>query len=1053
MYHLAGLCQTSAMAGQTPSARQAFPVENRSSWLAKRWPSALLVASLIVLALVSAVSTAIFQRERDDSSKAEIATTTVGTLRSTMQQTLTALDGAGAVVGRRGDLDLAAFSSFGRGLSVEPGVSALALEEIVFSQERADFERRTGNSIVDRRTDGSFQTSPDRAVYYPVVAVSPESPATRAILGFDIANDPVRGPVTRAAMETGEPRLSPPLELSTTGEPGLFVVTAVFGRGLPIATIAERRRSVVGFVSGAYVIEELIGLVERQLPLGTTLAIVDDGAVVRGDTSMAGDPITRQLEIGGRTWTLSVFVPGGPSIWAPIALLLAGLLLAGFVQVAISLARRREQMLEDSGRRLRAEAKRAEALRDLADALLEAEGERSLVAAIVRCSGAPFEAVDVELGVIAADGRTIHVIRGNGTDPPGSTEDVVPIDDDTLVARVSRAGVPVFEERTGPSSRSAVPLAADAGPLGAMALGFDRARALDRSDRALMTDLAALGARALQQARLFGALEDARAEAEGSRAQAERARSRVEAQRRLSVQISRAVTADEAADIVLRRAISVTSSLAGGVTLAHEDGYLEFVAVRGVAGDDPTRMPQLALDDRTASSYAFRTGKESLATTPEEFRARFPGGYAISGGEGRGIWALPLLASGVPIGAIALTLDCENLPSEDDRSAVRSLAAQVALALRRARASDQTREAAEELQRAMLPAQLPQVPGATVRGLYRSATQILEVGGDWYDAVETREDALMVAVGDVVGRGVSAAATMGQLRVAWRALAQLSVGPGALLSALDRFSRDLPGAEVTTVVCAELEMATGRLRYACAGHLPPLLVDRSGRARLLEEGRSMPLSVSDGRVRSEAEITLETGDTVVLYSDGLVERRDETLDEGLERLRSTAARLHGSPGELDEELAAALIDQGRSVDDVAILTLTLLPTFRRSLDTTSELAPTRAAVRAWMQEQHASEAMIEEMVVASGEALANAIEHARPTDPIEVRGWSDHEHITLRITDHGSWANGEPKVDRGFGLAIMRALSDDVHVETSEDGTRVELRRAFARDPGSGGPA
>ena len=409
------------MAGQTPSARQASSLEKRRGWLAKGWPSALLVVSLIVLALVSAVSTAIFQREHDDASKAEIATTTVATLRSTMLQTLAALGGAGAVVGRRGDLDLAAFSSFGRGLAVEPGVSALALEEIVLPQERAAFERKSGFAIVDRRSDGSFQVSPDRAVYYPVVAVSPDKPATRAILGFDIANDPVRGPVTRAAMDTGEPRLSPPLELSTTGEPGFFVVTAVFGRGQPTATVAERRSAVVGFVSGSYVIEELIDLVELQLPPGTTLAIVDDDDVVRGDSSMSGDPITRQLGIGGRTWTLAVFAPGEPSIWAPVALLLAGLLLAGFVQVAISLARRREQMLEDSGRRLQADAKRAEALRDLADALLGAEGERSLVAAIVRCSGAPFEALDVELGVIATDGRTIHVIRGNGPDPPGST--------------------------------------------------------------------------------------------------------------------------------------------------------------------------------------------------------------------------------------------------------------------------------------------------------------------------------------------------------------------------------------------------------------------------------------------------------------------------------------------------------------------------------------------------------------------------------------------------------------------------------------------------------
>ena len=1026
------------MAGkETSSARQTFAMANRTSWLAKRWPSALLVASAIVLALVSAISTAIFQREQSDASKAEVASTAAATLRSRMQQTLAALGGSGAILGRGDELDRAAFSSFGRGLSVEPGVAALALEEIVQPDDRDSFERANGFEIVDQRSDGSFEASPERTVYYPVVEVSPDTKENRTILGFDIANDPVRGPVASAAMDTGDPRLSPPLELSTTGEPGFFVVTAIFERGEEPETVEQRRATTVGFVSGSYVSDELIDLVERQLPAGTRLLILDEDAVVRGDVSIAADSISEQVDIGGRTWDLSVSVPGGPSIWAPMALFFAGVLLAGFVQMAISLARRREQMLEDSGRRLQADAKRAEALHDLADSLLEAHGEGDLVAAIAGCFAAPFGASRVELGVTSIDGQTIHIYRGLGTDDADAlTGGAVSIDDEDLLARVIRARAAVFEERSGPVSRSGVPLSTDAGPLGAIVLAFDHVRVLDRSDRSLMMELAALGARAIEQGRLFTALEEART-------QAERARARVEAQQRLSVQISRAATAEAAADIVLRRVISVTSSLAGGVTLAHEDGYLEFVAVRGVAGDDPTRMPQLALDDRTASSHTFRTGKETLAGTADEFRSRFPDGYAISGGEGRGVWALPLVAQGMPIGAIALTLDSGNLPSDDDRAAVRALAAQVAQALRRARRSDQTREAAEELQRAMLPAELPEVPGAVVTGLYRSATQILEVGGDWYDAVETRDGALMVAVGDVVGRGVSAAATMGQLRVAWRALAQLSVGPGALLTALDRFSRDLPGAEVTTVACAELEMETGTLRYACAGHLPPLLLDRTGRARLLEDGRSMPLSISDGLDRAQAEITMAIGDTLVLYSDGLVERRGETLDEGLERLRSTAERVRGSGGELGDELAAALIDEGRSVDDVAILTLRLLPTFRRLLGNANELAPTRAAVREWMHEQRASEEMIEEMVMASGEALANAIEHAHPPDPIEVRGWSDHEHITLRITDHGTWVNGEPNTDRGFGLPIMRALMDDVHLETDEHGTRVELRRAI----------
>ena len=581
----------------------------------------------------------------------------------------------------------------------------------------------------------------------------------------------------------------------------------------------------------------------------------------------------------------------------------------------------------------------------------------------------------------------------------------------------------------------ATPLRADLGAVGALSLHFDEVRDLDGDERDLLSDFASAAARALEQTRLF-------AEVDAARAQAERERSRVEAQRELSVRLSRAATAEEAADIVLRRAIAITSSVAGGVALAHEDGYLEFVAVRGLAGDDAERMPRFAFDDLTASTEALRSGQESFAPTAEAFLARYPDGYRVTGGPGRGVWALPLVVQGAPIGVVMLILDSERLPSEDDRSTVRALAAQVGQALRRAQTSDQTREAAEELQRAMLPVELPAVPGTAVTGLYRAATQILEVGGDWYDAVETAPDAIAVAVGDVVGRGVPAAATMGQLRVAWRALALRSEGPAVLLSSLDRFARDLPGAEVTTVACASLDVRTGQLRYACAGHLPPLVVSRAGDAGFLDEGRSVPLAVGQDAVRSEGLATLHAGDTLVLYSDGLVERRDEPMDEGLERLRRAAEQIGGPRGELADALEAALVDRDRSLDDVAILTLTLLPTFRASLTDAHDLAPLRASLRAWLDERAMPDEVAEELVMASGEALANAIEHAGSNAPVEIRGWVDESSVGLRITDRGTWMPGEPSPDRGHGLTIMRALMDEVEVHTDELGTSVELRRS-----------
>ena len=143
---------------------------------------------------------------------------------------------------------------------------------------------------------------------------------------------------------------------------------------------------------------------------------------------------------------------------------------------------------------------------------------------------------------------------------------------------------------------------------------------------------------------------------------AERERARVESQRRLSVELSRASTAEAAAGIVLTRVIAIAKAIAGGVALAHEDGYLEFVAVRGLADDDASEMPRLAIDDAAASSEAFRTGREVMAETTDAFRSRYPAGYRISGGEGRAVWALPLVVQGAPIGAVVLVLDAAASP-------------------------------------------------------------------------------------------------------------------------------------------------------------------------------------------------------------------------------------------------------------------------------------------------------------------------------------------------------------------------------------------------------
>ncbi|MGY2083619.1 SpoIIE family protein phosphatase [Blastococcus sp. SYSU DS0539] len=298
--------------------------------------------------------------------------------------------------------------------------------------------------------------------------------------------------------------------------------------------------------------------------------------------------------------------------------------------------------------------------------------------------------------------------------------------------------------------------------------------------------------------------------------------------------------------------------------------------------------------------------------------------------------ALPLAAAGAeqPIGALVLGVS-PHLPLDHDYRVFLALAAgQVAAAVADAQAVAAERRRAEErarsdraraqfftgvavtLQRAVLgPTALPD--GFAVH--YEPATGTLEVGGDWYDVVDLPDGGYGVVVGDVVGRGLPAAAVMGQLRSAGRALLLESRSPAHVLSALDRFAALVPGAAVSTVLCAVIDPRGGRLCYSSAGHPPAVLVEDDGAVRLLEDGRGLPLAVAEGCARPETEVALPAGATLLLYTDGLVERRDEALDEGIDRAAAALVEgRHLGPAELKVRLTEQLLGDAPD-DDVAFV--------------------------------------------------------------------------------------------------------------------------------------
>ncbi|GLW73842.1 hypothetical protein Kpho02_61400 [Kitasatospora phosalacinea] len=243
--------------------------------------------------------------------------------------------------------------------------------------------------------------------------------------------------------------------------------------------------------------------------------------------------------------------------------------------------------------------------------------------------------------------------------------------------------------------------------------------------------------------------------------------------------------------------------------------------------------------------------------------------------------------------------------------------------LRRAHARE--REVALHLQAAMLPVLRP--PGdhrAAVR--YRPAAGALNVCGDWYDLVDLPEDGrTSVAVGDVVGHGLRAAGVMGQLRSALSAASRVAVGPAQALEVLDRYARSVDGAENTTAVSVFIDWAERTLAYSSAGHPPPALCGPDGSVAFLDAATDPPLGARpEPAGRPQARAAFAAGSVLVLYTDGLVERRREDIDAGLDRLaRSLARHRRAAPGPLADALLADLVPPAGLTDDTALVVLRL----------------------------------------------------------------------------------------------------------------------------------
>ncbi len=395
--------------------------------------------------------------------------------------------------------------------------------------------------------------------------------------------------------------------------------------------------------------------------------------------------------------------------------------------------------------------------------------------------------------------------------------------------------------------------------------------------------------------------------------------------------LAEALTVEQVVEVITEVGRTAIGALRSAVVLLEADGMrLRVVNEDGMRGAPDSAGGRLTPQSPSVITRAIATRHPVLIEDPDDLRRQFADELEIdpvvvvSTSDERSWVGLPLITAGPPLGALRFSFGRPRKLTEEERVFLEALAGQCALAVERAGLYEREHTTAETLQRSLLPDRLPSVPGLVLTARYLPVTRNMEIGGDWYDAFRLPDQRLAVAVGDVMGKGLAAAAGMGRVRNALRALALTDPRPAAVLGGLDRlFAATEEEEQVTTVAYLVIDPETGEGVLGNAGHLPALVLEAGLAPRFDEVEAGTPLGWASPR--KQHAFSLQPGSTAVFYSDGLVEDRNRGLDAGLDELAAVAARadadMLGQPERLLEYLVDHMLAGLAQDDDVTVLVI------------------------------------------------------------------------------------------------------------------------------------
>lgn len=981
--------------------------------------------ALAVVVFVGVVG-GIVARVQEDRARDEAGEQALETLAETAASVIggaaSSLGGANAIVEVDGTVTEDRFEVFEQDLRRSGAtVEALGYVELVPGSQRAGFESDLGRPVTGLVGD-NFAVAPSASVHWALRWVRPSDPLTELLVGFDLGgNDVTRGPA-EDARDDGSIVVTEAIQVDEQMVVVLHL-KALYRPGSPLDSTGQRRAAHVGFLVSALSGQQLASWVADAVPDGTELVLSDDDVVLAG----AGvDPdVVASIDVGGRTWMVGLR-DGRPADHGVSTLLLAS---AALLSLAVGYGawrdRRSRRDRERASRLARSTAELARRLSGAhtSDDVAEVIGE--LVPAMFGADAATLGTVDREQGVVhlryssAADPRLPERFPAFELDRPAPVTECIRTGETVLVANASawrRSAEPEVAAQVleaGVRAIAALPMKGPGGTTDAtVGILWGRPDPFDPLVVASLETLIELCSQSLARA-----------------ATTDRARQRTEALAEFARSLANVTTTTSLSEVVMTHAPPAVEADVANVGFVDPESRELLVRPNGFFPDEVHRaFARRRLDDPLPGSEAVRTGELVLVHSVEEAAGRFDPrvARAMDATQLCATAHLPLVgADGEALGVIGFGWRNSRDIDGATIGRLRTVAQVCAQTLERVGAAEAEHHLVGMLQRRVVGTPAAG-SGWEVAARYLPAADQIGMGGDWFDVVALDDHRTAVVVGDIAGHGLGAVADMLEVRAVIRSLLR---GGMPIEHVLDQASFFLAssGAVATACVC-ELDDRTATLRHVSAGHPPPVVVDRDGATVVVEGGRRPLLGVLAASATAE-ELPFPPGSTVVVCTDGLIERRDRDILASIDEFERVVARSadRGDVGDVVDTVIAGCLTGANPQDDVAVVAVRHRDdgVTRLELELTGERRDARTA-RRFIRQALGDHSELESIELAVSELTSNAVLHARP--PMTLRMELGPAGVRVAVHDTSATLPLMPPPSRrlpgGRGLRVVDEVSD-----------------------------